>query len=198
MSCTSEHAEDCVWHTFTCTFSFVLYILMWNKLNLHLPLSLSVCACVCKCVCAHVCVCMHFHVSSHSASDINPTVFSGFCLSLARQIMLTASLCASSRVGIKSPFLIQSLLSTLHVKGVQYMPYWQGHIRHYMALWMRSVVRSVNVHSLAIVVEGTKAWQYLFCTILMWHIIYYKRHNTVLTQSHCHGNQVDTVTRRLL
>ena len=99
-----------------------IIILMWNKLNLHLPLSLCVCACVCKCMCAHVCVCMHFHVSSHSASDINPTVFSGFCLSLARQIMLTASLCASSRVGIKSPFLIQSLLSTLHVKGVQCMP----------------------------------------------------------------------------
>lgn len=72
-------------------------------------------SCICASACVHICTRL-LCVRPHSAKDIMPTVFSGFCLILARQIMFTASLCASSRVGMKSPFLIQSLLSTLYVE----------------------------------------------------------------------------------
>lgn len=42
-----------------------------------------------------------------------PTLFSGFERVLEWHTRLTASCCAWSLVGIKSPFLIKSLLSTL-------------------------------------------------------------------------------------
>ena len=42
-----------------------------------------------------------------------PTVLSGFDWILAVKIILTASDCAPNRVGVKSPFLVCSELSTL-------------------------------------------------------------------------------------
>lgn len=42
-----------------------------------------------------------------------PAVLSGFDCVLAVKIMLTASACAPNRVGVKSPFLVCSELSTL-------------------------------------------------------------------------------------
>lgn len=42
-----------------------------------------------------------------------PTVLSGLDWILAVKIMLTASDCAPNRVGVKSPFLVCSELSTL-------------------------------------------------------------------------------------
>jgi len=42
-----------------------------------------------------------------------PAVLSAFDCVLAVKIMLTASACAPNRVGVKSPFLVCSELSTL-------------------------------------------------------------------------------------
>lgn len=50
---------------------------------------------------------------SYFAMVMRPTLFSGLLRVLEWQTILTASCCACSRVGRKSPFLIYSLLSTL-------------------------------------------------------------------------------------
>lgn len=62
-------------------------------------------------------VCNQYELHTHLAKVMRPTLFSGFCLVFEWQTKLTASCCAWSLVGRKSPFLIHSLLSTLYKKS---------------------------------------------------------------------------------